>query len=138
MNKEFQNDGDRLKEVLTKSIGKERIILPLQIFQITNTSCRTIEVNSYFYNFPMIRLIRNNISLTIYLLQCFLRSSIYLKIQRHKWHLASLLLRPPVRLHSSPLHPHTAPSNGTTNRKLSDNVFPAYFPNHWESKQRKT
>ena len=30
MNKEFQNDGDRLKEVLTKSIGKERIILPLQ------------------------------------------------------------------------------------------------------------
>ena len=30
MNKEFQNDGDRLKEVSTKSIGKERIILPLQ------------------------------------------------------------------------------------------------------------
>ena len=30
MNKEFQNDGDRLKEVLTKSIGRERIILPLQ------------------------------------------------------------------------------------------------------------
>ena len=31
MNKEFQNDGDRLKEVLTKSIGKERII---KIFNI--------------------------------------------------------------------------------------------------------
>ena len=30
MNKEFQNDGDRLKEELMKSIGRERIILLLQ------------------------------------------------------------------------------------------------------------
>ena len=53
MNKEFQNDGDRLKEELRNQQGEKELYF-LYDFPITNASCRSIEVNSYFYHFPMI------------------------------------------------------------------------------------
>ena len=82
--KGFQKGGDRLKEELEKSIGIANSAQQSLFFSnnpVSDSSCRTVEVDSYLYNTSMIRLIRYSISFTVYLFQRFFRCTIYLELK---------------------------------------------------------